>query len=116
MLFTEFRGNTMIDSDGISLRAANEDSGEAQCAAFVGPWVRYAVIRANSVGGISEAAKFASHGTTLHPACAGIRAVSSGLASTDVVAEQNSFSCPPGGNASTSGYSLANCDHCVARL
>ena len=34
---------------------------------------------------------------------------------TDVVAEQNNFACPAPGNASTSGYHLNLCAHCLAR-
>ena len=46
----------MNDSDGISL-ADSLNAREYQCAAYGGPWVAWSVIRDNSMGGISLAAR-----------------------------------------------------------
>jgi hypothetical protein len=76
-------------------------SGEGgACAAYGGPWVRWSVIRANSLSGISQASLNESAKTEQAPVCAAVSIFSSGYeyppnggseATSDVVAEQNDF-------------------------
>jgi hypothetical protein len=116
--FTEFRGNVMVRSDGISLRDSY-NTGERECAKFGGPWVRWAVIRGNDISGISKA----SFNATMpgnKPNCGAITVfgtaskVDPADSTSDIVAEGNRFSCPPGGNQTSVGDSLMQCSHCVA--
>ena len=121
LFFTEFRGNRMNDSDGISL-ADSLNSHESPCAAYGGPWIAWSVVRDNSMGGISLAARngsaTAGHGAL--PCCAavtvfGVANAVTGTSTSDVVGEHNVFECPPGGNRSTAGYNFEHCEHCVER-
>ena len=76
-------------------------SGEGgACAAYGGPWVRWSVIRSNSLSGISQASLNESAKTEQPPVCAAVSIFSSGYkyppvggseATSDVVAEQNEF-------------------------
>ena len=70
------------------------------CAAYGGPWVRWSVIRANALSGISQASLNESAKTGAPPACAAVSIFSSGYtyppkggseSTSDVVAEQNMF-------------------------
>ena len=87
---------------GISLRDSYmAPSGEGgACAAYGGPWIRWSVIRANSMSGISQASLNESAKTGQPPSCAAVSIFSSGYqyppkggseATSDVVAEQNNF-------------------------
>ena len=100
--FTEFRQNSMTRSDGISLRDSYmAPTGEGgACSAYGGPWVRWSVIRANSMSGISQASINSSARNGQPPDCAAVSIFSSGYlyppkggseATSDVVAEQNQF-------------------------
>ena len=122
--FTEFYRNTLFASDGIALNDGAGPTGgphgtghpEWQCASYFGPWIRWSVIRANTLGGISVSAKKLSGKTKTPLVCASVRLLSdAALPSSGVVAEQNSFQCPPQGNQSSAGYSLGPCDGCVER-
>ena len=121
MWYTEYRGNEMQASDGVGIRDAY-NTAEYQCAAYGGPWVAWAVIRANTFGGISLAAKNVSGmaGGGQKPRCADVHIHGAGSNATgttsDVVGEQNAFGCPAEGNASTAGYAFRECSHCVQRL
>ena len=104
---------------------AVEDKGEGRGALlhhYGGPWVAWAVIRANTFGGISLAAKNVSGmaGGGQKPRCADVHIHGAGSNATgttsDVVGEQNAFGCPAEGNASTAGYAFRECSHCVQRL
>ena len=74
MWYSEFRQNTMTNSDGISLRESFSapDSEQGACAAYGGPWVRWSVIRGNHLAGISKAAWNESTATNSRPYCAGV--------------------------------------------
>ena len=57
--FSEFRDNALTRSDGISLRDSymSKNGEGGACAAYGGPWVRWSVIRGNSMSGISQASE-----------------------------------------------------------
>ena len=118
MFFTEFRANTMDSSDGISLADGFEHSSNAewQCRGYRGPWVAWSTIRNNTLAGISDAARNISAGSA--PMCAAVTVFGGGSRPTgytsDVVAEQNVFRCPPEGNSSIK-YHLMDCQHCTQR-
>lgn len=169
LFFTEFRGNSLENSDGISLRDSyvplslnsflplivlclyllfpfaflslpislaehskrckyepsrretsisyRYNTGEFQCSKYGGPWVAWAVVRANAMDGISLAARNVSAGTGRSPNCARVTIVgTTGPTGTtsDIVAEQNQFGCPAGGNG-TIQYSCYECTHSVRR-
>ena len=118
--FSEFRGNSMARSDGISIRDSfMSKTGEGgACAAYGGPWVRWSAIRGNTMGGISQAALNQSAES---PACAAVSLFNSPAAgaqqavTSDIVAEQNAFECPERGNSSSAGYHMPICDSCLVR-
>eukprot|EP00035_Acanthoeca_spectabilis_P036099 m.37761 g.37761 ORF g.37761 m.37761 type:complete len:189 (-) comp7733_c0_seq2:50-616(-) len=93
------------------------NTGEFQCSKYGGPWVAWAVVRANAMDGISLAARNVSAGTGRSPNCARVTIVgTTGPTGTtsDIVAEQNQFGCPAGGNG-TIQYSCYECTHSVRR-
>jgi hypothetical protein len=103
----EYVGNRFVDSDGILLQDVHGPA-YAQCggqSGFLGPWIRWFVIRRNAFSGVSLAAK--AHATP--PVCA---AVALAGTSTDVVAEHDSFECEQG--AVPGGYvgDTDKCQHC----
>ena len=107
MFFTEFLNNKLIDSDGITLKDNNQDNHEPQCAAFKGPWIRWSVVRRNSLSGYSNV-------SAPNHACANLTLIISDQSaggSTDVVAERTTFACPEGGFGGH--YSMVGCEHCV---
>ena len=75
---------------------------------FLGPWIRWAVVRRNTFAGLSLAAK--AHADP--PACA---AVTLSGVSSDIVAEHDTFECVQG--AETGGYrgDMDICEHCSFR-
>ena len=90
---------------------------EPQCRTFHGPWIRWSVVRRNTIDGISEAARNTTTNATQLPPCGQIvqSNVNEGFPSTDIVLEANSVHCPaggqlPGGNTTV----LTACDHCIA--
>ena len=119
--YSEFRQNVMTRSDGISLRDSYLSKGGegGACAAFGGPWVRWSVIRANIMSGISQASLNESLKNKVQPACAAVSIFATGYpegqGSSDIVAEQNVFECPATGLQNSSGYHMGNCQACVRR-
>jgi hypothetical protein len=117
LFFTEFRGNGMHASDGIVLH----DSGpttEWECSKYRGPWVAWSVVRANSLTGISKAARL-HLAAGQKPQCASVvvlgeRNPATGRGTSDIVGEQNVFDCPEGGNSSMP-YNFSQCQHCMVR-
>ena len=117
VFFTEFFRNTMENSDGIGLSDGSGPTKEWQCAAYVGPWIRWTVVRSNTIAGISDAARNVSAATGKLPACGAVTLMSNGdYPSTAVVAEQNVFHCPPEAQQNSSGYHFGPCAGCVERV
>jgi hypothetical protein len=97
LFYAEYTGNTMDRSNGITFR----DGISPKCAgSYEGPYVRWQMIRRNSIGGVSRS----------NPGCGTINATFSG--SSDIVAESNSFECPPGVDLPGGGVNI-ECTHCV---
>ena len=113
VFFTEFVHNRLTDSDGINLR----DGGGSYfaCGGYQGPWVRWSILRRNTLSGVS----LASVNATLPgdvPSCAGVTVVNSHVAmsTTDVVAEHQTYACPASYHPATTKLGEA-CAHCVER-
>lgn len=82
LFFTEYVGNTLASSNGISLH----DVPNAACnATFPGPYIRWAVIKDNAIGGVAPC----SPGV-----CGAINATNPGT--RNLLVEGNTFDCPPG--------------------
>ena len=114
MLFTEFYGNSLDQSDGITLKD-NPDNHEPQCQAFTGPWIRWAVVRRNAIAGVSEAQRSVN---ATQPMCGFVNHMSTQHASTDIVVEHNAFACPRYGTlpaTNGTGVVFGLCDHCLVR-
>lgn len=94
MFFMEYSGNTMSDSNGISLHDASPNS---QCnATWPGPYIRWAVIRDNAISGVAPS----------NPGiCGSINASNPGT--SDLVVELNTFGCPPGNLLPGNGLNVA---------
>jgi hypothetical protein len=112
--YTEFTGNTQVRSDGIALGDAFYTHGgvnQNKCPAFEGPYIRWSMIRRNSISGISVAQTPAGH-------CGSVS--NSDHRSTDLFSEHNSISCPAGGSVvNAAGADLwpnITCSHCLTRL
>ena len=93
------------------------NAGYPMCGDYGGPWIRWSVIRGNSLTGISLAAiNTTAPGETPH--CAQVNVVNTqtdpSLATTDIVTEHQHYSCSseftPGATSLGS-----NCAHCVVR-
>ena len=113
MLFTEFVGNSLVDSDGIALQDNGGPNGEPECKGFNGPYVRWAVVRRNRLAGISAAARNSTQ-SGQKPVCGGVSLRAKvNWSSTDVVTEGQMLECPTEGKVL--GYSLPNCSHCSVR-
>eukprot|EP01052_Picozoa_sp_SAG31_P037870 SAG31_NODE_4961_length_2834_cov_1.793784_2_plen_805_part_00 len=109
----EYVGNHFLRSDGIFIQD-NYGPAYYQCGGktgFLGPWVRWMVVRRNSFAGVSLASK--AHAGSDPPACA---AVAISGVSTDIVAEQDRFECDDG--AVRGGYvgDVNKCLHCTFDL
>lgn len=114
---TEFYNNTLETSGGITLSDAGGPTPEWECKGYVGPWIRFSVMRSNVLSGISEAVHNRSTTPGHKPACAATHVDSRlGYASRAVVAEQSISSCPLEGNASSGGYQIGPCHGCMTRL
>lgn len=106
----------MENSDGIGLSDGSGPSNEWQCAAYVGPWIRWSVVRSNTLTGVSDAARNVSASTGKLPTCASVNLYSNkAYPSTAIVAEQNVFACPAGAQQNSSGYHLGPCEGCIER-
>ena len=94
MFFVEYTGNTMVDSNGISLHDA---SPNAQCnSTYPGPYIRWAVIRGNSISGVAAS----------NPGiCGSVNATNPGT--SDLLVELNTFGCPPGNLLPNDGLNIA---------
>merc|ERR1712232_22025 len=118
--FTEFLDNQLYASDGIGLLDKSSTTPGQKLpryGGFGGPWLRWLVLRGNSLSGISLAAINAT-APGEKPVCAGITLTNTGShavpsrKSTDIVAEQQRFSCPPEGKPV--GVDFGHyCEHCV---
>lgn len=117
----EYVDNSFVRSDGIFLQD-NHGPAYFECGGkdgFLGPWIRWAVMRRNKFSGISLAAKAVSS----IPPCAAITLadaeLGSGLQSdefsSDIVLEHNAFQCQGG---TPGGYAVNRtlCDHCEIRV
>jgi hypothetical protein len=113
--FTEFTGNDMIRSDGISLldnqiNPAHPPSYIKACPSYFGHYIRWSVIRRNHISGVSvEAAGERRCGAVSN----------TNKHSTDLMSEHNHIDCPAGahvGNAFDSAkWANISCTHCVDR-
>lgn len=94
MFFVEYTGNVMSDSNGISLHDASPNS---ECnSTYPGPYIRWAVIRGNSISGIAAS----SPGV-----CGTVNATNEGT--SDLLVELNTFGCPPGNLLPGNGLNIA---------
>ena len=113
IVFMEVLGNTLIDSDGIVI----SDNFDVKGCFYPGPWVRGAVVRRNTIAGISFLARFqANMSNASAPRCGAVvqAAARGGPNSSDLVAEHQDFHCPPG-MLDGGGNNLSACDHCLVR-
>eukprot|EP00045_Choanoeca_perplexa_P010870 m.112858 g.112858 ORF g.112858 m.112858 type:complete len:743 (+) comp15422_c0_seq1:1217-3445(+) len=108
--YTEFYGNTLVNSDGIILSDDNQNTTEPECAAFMGPWLRWNVVRRNAISGLSQASKSVNASS---PSCGAVQLRSPQRVSTDIVIEANGFTCPAPGVLPEHGVVVGNCQHCV---
>ena len=104
----EYLGNRFLRADGIFFQD-NQGPAYYQCGGdegFLGPWIRWAVIRRNTFRGVSLAAK--AHADS--PACGAVTLTG---VSTDIVAEHDIFHCDAG--AIPGGYEgdTDKCEHCL---
>ena len=116
VFFTEYLGNTMIDSDGMALVDNYDNTQMNDCAGrgwFPGPWIQWATSRRNHFSGVSKLAKYDANGTTPPRCGAFVQRAMKGYNSTDVIAEKTTFECPPGNEAG--GYDVQSCSHCSIR-
>lgn len=113
--FTEFTGNTMVRSDGISLldnqiNPAHLPRYIAACPIYRGHYIRWSVVRRNTISGVSVEAAGARR-------CGAVS--NSNKQSTDLVSERNHFHCPSGahiGNAlNQAKWANISCSHCTDR-
>lgn len=91
--YSDYLGNTLLRSNGIDLTDDVPEQG--QCSTWPGPFVRWAAIRGNAIGGLA-----ASSPTV----CGAITAANP--ATSDVLVERNTFDCPPGGLLPGGGVSV----------
>ena len=87
------------------------------CGDYGGPWIRWSVIRGNSLSGISLAAiNTTAPGETPH--CAQVNVVNTqtdpSLATTDIVTEHQRYTCSSGFTPGATSLG-SNCVHCVVR-
>lgn len=115
--FTEFVGNTQVRSDGIALldvpRISSKNGvNQNDCPVYGGVYVRWSVIRRNSIAGISLA-------QSREKRCGSVS--NNNKNSTDLISEHNIIDCPVGGttiNANGKGLNWTDvrCDHgCLTR-
>lgn len=85
VFFSDFAHNSMTRSNGIDV--TDNAAAQGQCATWPGPYVRWAAIRGNAIGGLAAA----------NPTVCGAVNVRN-PATSDVLVEGNSLECPPGGS------------------
>jgi hypothetical protein len=83
--FTDYAYNSMSNSNGIDV--TDNAAAQGQCASWPGPYVRWATIRGNTIGGLAAA----------NPTECGAVNVRN-PATSDVLVEGNTLQCPPGGS------------------
>ena len=98
----EYSGNTMVRSNGITLKDGLASTPVCNSSTYGGPFTRWQVIRRNSIGGVADS----------QTVC-GTISLSGGGVSTDVVVEHNTFDCPAG---KTQPPIAVNCSHCHVQL
>ena len=126
VFFTEYLGNKFVDSDGILLQDVYGPA-DFQCGGkdgYLGPWIRWAVVRRNSFKGVSLASRVFAERTSTPMVCPAISLQQEHDASTkseqgrssDVVTEHDTFECEVAG-AVAGGYkvNVSNCDQCSVR-
>ena len=128
--FTEFVGNRMHRSDGITLLEGLDP--QQRCPAYgldkpgsMGPWIRWVVIRRNVIAGVSaNSARCLKSSANCEPNTCGAVVtnwatthahIQGNSTSTDVVAEHNEFDCPAGAVLPGDGGYVMQCPHCVVR-
>jgi hypothetical protein len=80
LFYAEYTGKALNSSNGISL---HDDEDHEKCgASYPGPYVRWQVVRNNSVAGVAASNRGTVNATNGN--------------TTDIVAERNIFDCPPG--------------------
>ena len=100
----EYTGNLLARSNGITLADAGVlDRIICNASTYPGPFTRWQTIRRNAISGVALSAAELNETS---PPCGTITAAN---ASTDVVVEHNTFSCPAG---STQPPIEAACSHC----
>ena len=113
--YTEFLGNRMVRSDGIALldQQVERHGGvnQANCPAYAGAYIRWAVVRRNQLSGISAAQRPQNR-------CASV--TNSNRNSSDLISEHNAIDCPAGGvtvnaNGEHLPWTNFSCLHCVTR-
>lgn len=112
--YTEFLRNTLRDSNGLNLR----DGGGhyPMCGDYMGPWIRWSVVRNNAIGGASLAMINATQPGELTE-CANVAVdtvTPQNLNTSDVVAEHQVYSCPSEFKPASTDLGHA-CAHCVER-
>lgn len=114
--FTEFTGNNMLRSDGITLLEGLDPQPRCPAWGTHGPWVRWVTIRRNTIAGVSENSKPSGMcGAVVTNWASSLPHEPGNSTSTDIVAEQNLFICPHGATlAGDRGY-VMQCPHCVVR-
>ena len=114
IFFSEYVGNTMASSDGISLIDDFGNTVMDDCYAhgwYAGPWIRWAVVRRNAFSGVSSLSESVANRTGMPPRCAALVLRAGPFANTtDLVAEHNTFHCPA--HAAAGGYDVVGCEHC----
>jgi hypothetical protein len=106
----EYTGNTMVRSNGIaltdnSLKGTPYENDSCNDTTYPGPFMRWQVIRRNSIAGVALSA----NQTRAPTSPCGTITMGGSKASTDVVIEGNQFDCPPG---SVQPPIDVACDHC----
>ena len=94
---------TLLDSDGVTLTDSTAANSICNASTYPGPFTRWQTIRRNAISGVALSA---AELNKTSPPCGTITTAN---ASTDVVVEHNTFSCPAG---STQPPIEAACSHC----
>jgi hypothetical protein len=94
----EYTGNTLIRSNGISLKDGITSTDVCNASSYPGPFTRWQVVRRNSIAGVA-----------LSQTECGTISLTGGGVSTDVVVESNTFQCPAGKRQPPI---QVNCSHC----
>ena len=99
----EYTGNLLARSNGVTLTDSTAANSICNASTYPGPFTRWQTIRRNAISGVALSAAELNETS---PPCGTITTAN---ASTDVVVEHNTFSCPAG---STQPPIEAACSHC----